>query len=66
MIGLLINLLIIVLIFALVWWVITQLPLPPPFAKIAQVVVVVLACLVVIDLLAGLAGTGLAWRPMWR
>lgn len=54
MIEFLITLLILVVVVALVWWVLQQIPLPHPFGKIAQIVLVVVACIILIYMLLGL------------
>lgn len=64
MIDLLIHLLIIFLILGVAWWVISVIPLPPPFALIAQVVFVIIALIIVIELLLGISG-GVGWRSHW-
>lgn len=64
MIGLLINLLIVALILGVAWWILTLIPLPPPFDLIVKVVFVLIALIVLIDLLVGLGG--MTWRPVWR
>lgn len=56
MITFLITLLIVIIILGLIWWVITVIPLPDPFAKIAQVVVVVIGVLIIVWMLLGLIG----------
>ena len=58
MLSLLVTILVMCIIFALIWWILTQLPLPAPFGRIAQVVCVVLFCLWLIYELLPLAGTG--------
>jgi hypothetical protein len=58
----LIQLLIFCLVFGLIWWVLQQLPLPQPFARIASVVVIVIACIMLIYMLMGLLGTGTSLR----
>lgn len=58
MISLLISLLIIFLILGVAWWIINLLPLPAPFGLIVQVVFVVIALIVVVDLLLGISGGG--------
>ncbi len=63
MIGLLVQILIICLIFGVVWWVISLLPLPAPFGQVAQVVVALIFLLILISLLLPLAGVH-AWG--WR
>ena len=62
MVGLLIHILILALILGVVWWVITLIPLPPPFPLIARVVFALIALIIVIDLLLSIGGTG--WRPI--
>jgi hypothetical protein len=58
MLGLLVTILVMCIIFGLIWWIISVIPLPPPFARIAQVVCVVLFCLWLIYLILPLAGGG--------
>lgn len=65
MIDLLINILIIVLVLGVAWWVCTLIPLPPPFLTIVQVIIVVIALILVIKLLLGV--TGASWHgPLLR
>ena len=53
----LINLLVLVVIlgvvFYLVWWLLAQLPLPPPFRVVANVVLALLAVLVLLGITFG-------------
>ena len=56
MLSLLVTILVVCIIFALIWWIVTQLPLPEPFARIARVVVVALFAIWLIYLLLPLAG----------
>jgi len=56
MIGFLIQLLIVVIVFGLIYWVIQQLPLGEPFGRIARVVVMVVGVLVIVIMLLGLIG----------
>lgn len=65
MIILLIWLLILVLCLGVAWWVINLIPLPPPFCMDAQVVVVIVALIIVVDLLLGLAGAPPVHRWLW-
>lgn len=51
MISLLIYLLIGLLIFALVWWALNQMPLPQPVRMVAIVVMVIVAILFLVNLL---------------
>ena len=58
MIQLLIYILILLIVLALVWWIITQLPLPAPVKQIATVVIVVIFAIAMIYQLLPLAGSG--------
>lgn len=49
------------LIFWLLWWLINYIGLPEPFAKIARVIIAVVAVLFVINLLLSLVG-----QPIFR
>jgi hypothetical protein len=69
MIGELISLLIYLLIVGIILWlalyVIQTIPLPPPFAQVARVIIIVIGCLVVILLLLQLlGGAGLGLHPL--
>ena len=63
-IGLLINLLILVLVFGVAWWIVTLLPLPPPFGLVAQVVLALILLIILINFLLG--GSELGWRAPLR
>ena len=56
MFSLLISVLVMCIIFSLLWWIFTQIPLPPPFAQIVRVVIVVIFCIWLLYLLIPLAG----------
>ncbi len=56
MITFLIYLLVVVIIMALGWYVITQIPLPEPISRIVRVVFVVVCALIIILMLLGLVG----------
>jgi hypothetical protein len=56
MISLLVTVLVMCIIFGLLWWIVSVIPLPPPFAQVARVVVVVIFCLWLIYLLLPMAG----------
>lgn len=60
MLSLLITILVVCIIFALIWWILTQIPLPAPFAQIVRVVVVVIFCIWLIYMLLPLAGGGIS------
>jgi hypothetical protein len=54
MIDQLVTLLILVLILGLVWWLFTSIiPLPEPFAKVAQVIIIVIFILLLIGIFFG-------------
>lgn len=63
MIGLLISILIALIVFSLVWWILTMLPLPAPLAQIVRVIFVVLVAIWLIYELLGFTGTG---HPLLR
>jgi hypothetical protein len=53
MINLLVTLLILCLVFGVVWWIISIIPLPDPFKKIAQVLIAVIVLIMLLSLLFG-------------
>ncbi|MGE0797297.1 MAG: hypothetical protein AB7G13_28795 [Lautropia sp.] len=55
----LISLLILVLILGLIYWVITLIPLPPPFKTVALVVFAIIAILYLVSMLGALPGLDL-------
>lgn len=59
MISLLITLVIVGLILAIVWWAISQIPMPPPFNWVVRVVFALIVAILLIDLLLGGVGGGL-------
>jgi hypothetical protein len=56
--GILVYIVIICIICGLLYWVVTQLPLPPPFGRIAQVSILVIGVLLVVIALLSLVGVG--------
>lgn len=64
MLGLLVTILVMAIIFGLIWWIISVIPLPAPFAQIVRVVCVVIFCIWLVYLLLPLAGGGFA-RPLY-
>jgi hypothetical protein len=56
MIGLLIDLLVFALIAGIVWWVLQQIPLPPPIRMVVIVVFALIAILVLVSFLPGVGG----------
>lgn len=59
MLSMLIYLLVIILVMGLCYWVLTQIPLPDPIGRIANVIFVVICAIVLIVFLLQLAGTGM-------
>lgn len=58
MIELLISVLVVLLVFGIIWYVITLIPLPPPFLTIAQLVLAVILLLVLLGYLLPLTHWG--------
>lgn len=57
MLGLLISLIIWGLILAIVWWAISQIPVPAPFSWVIRVIFALIVVIVLIDLLTGGVGS---------
>lgn len=55
MIELLVTILVVLLVFGLVWYALTLIPLPPPFLQVAQVVLIIAMILVLVAYLLPLA-----------
>lgn len=53
MLELLITLLVVGLILAIIWWAISQIPLPAPFSWVVRVVFALIVAIILIDLLLG-------------
>jgi hypothetical protein len=64
MLSVLITLLIMCLIFGVIWWVATLIPLPAPFGRVVQVIIAVIFLIWLIYLLLPLAGSGI--HPVLR
>jgi hypothetical protein len=62
MISFLIYLLILCIVFGLVWWVLSLIPLPPPVKQIVTVVFAVICAIVLIYMLLGLVGPAAHWN----
>ena len=62
MISLLVTILVVLIVLALCWWILTQLPLPPPIKQIATVVIVVIFVIWLVYLLLPLTGAAPRWR----
>ena len=57
MLGLLVSVLVMCIVFGLIFWILSQIPIPAPFAQIARVVCVVIFCIWLLYLLVPLAGS---------
>ena len=53
LVSLLVTVLILALIFGLVYWVLAQIPLPPPFGMAAQVILGIICIVVLLGVLFG-------------
>jgi uncharacterized membrane protein (GlpM family) len=62
MISILIYILILCLVFGVIYYIVTLLPLPPPFALIAQVILALVLVLCLLDILMGGRFVGGPWR----
>lgn len=58
MIDLLIYLTIIVILAIVIWWVLSQVPLPAPLKQILMIVIVVIGAIILIGLLLNFTGHG--------
>ena len=58
MISVLITILIMCIVFGVIWWILTLIPLPAPFARIAQVVVALIFLIWLLYLLLPMANLG--------
>jgi hypothetical protein len=56
MIDLFVTIIVVILLASLAIWILRQFPPPEPFYRIAYVVIVVVACLVIIYALLGITG----------
>lgn len=62
MIDLLVYLAVIVIVAILIWWLLTQLPIPAPLNRIVTIVVVVFGAIILIGLLLSATGHGFPLR----
>lgn len=62
MITLLVNILVVLMVLGLFYWVVTMIPLPPPVRQVAMVVVAVIGCIALIYLLLGATGGAVSLR----
>lgn len=51
------------LVFGLLWWLVDYVGLPAPFAKVAHVILAILAVLVIISMLLSLVSGQPVFRP---
>jgi len=66
MLSLLVYLAVFVIVAALVWWVLQQIPLPEPIAKIVLIIFVVICALILISILLSVVGGGGVHLPVLR
>lgn len=59
MIAMLVYLVILVIVVIFLWWLLHQVPLPPPLDKIATIVLVAIGVIVLVTLMLQFAGGGL-------
>jgi len=59
LINLLIWLIIIGLIFSVIWWALSQIPIAEPFNKVIRVLLVLIAAILIINVLLTLTGVHL-------
>jgi hypothetical protein len=59
LVTLLVYLLVLVIVFALVWWVLTQVTLPPPIGQFVRIICVVIFALMAFGQLFGFVGCAL-------
>jgi hypothetical protein len=64
MISLLIYILVMCIVFALFYWILSMVPLPPPVKQIVTVVIAVIFVIFLIYLILPLAGGAPALRPL--
>ena len=53
MVSLLITIIILGLIFAVIWWAITQIPMPAPFGMVVRVIFALVVVVVLLGILMG-------------
>lgn len=56
MIALLLNLLILLIVLGVIWYIVSLLPLPAPFGQIAQIIVLAIGLIAVLYMLVPLIG----------
>ena len=63
LVSFVVYIVIIGLVFWLLWWLLSYCALPEPFAKIARVIIALIAVILVINILLGFAGHPIVnWR----
>lgn len=60
----LVDFLVAIIIFGLLYWIVGMIPIPDPFKRIAMVVIVVVFCIWLIYFLFGLAGAGFGFPTL--
>ncbi len=62
MVDMLIYLAVFVILAIVIWWVLSQLPLPDPLRTVLVIVVVVIGAVILINILLNFAGHGVPMR----
>lgn len=57
MLNALVNLLVIVVVIGIIWWVLDYLPVPEPLNKLAKILVVVIGAIALVYVLLSLVGS---------
>ena len=65
MISILLWLIVLLVVFAIVWWIVGQIPIPPQFRWVVNVILGVIFLIVMLSLLTGYGGLGLG-HPLLR
>ena len=58
MISLLVYLVVLVIVMIFLWWLLQQVPLPEPLAKIATIVLVAVGVIILVGILLSFSGEG--------
>jgi hypothetical protein len=66
MLGLLISLIILVIIFAVFWWILSMIPIPEPLVWIVRVVFALIFLIALISLLTGAWAFPFGSHPLLR
>lgn len=62
MISFLVTLLVFILIFGIVWYAVSQIPLPPPWRIIINAIIALILILILLNLVGVFGAGGPGWR----